>query len=399
MGEYKSRRFSVPQRSLLILGPRGTGKSTFIRRELKPQLEIDLLSSKDFRVLSKDPSELESMVAHLSKNETVFIDEIQKLPILLDEVHRLIEKYKIKFYLTGSSARKIKREGVNLLAGRASVRKFFPLSMVELGEKVKIQDLIFRGTLPGSLFSVDDEEANDFLWSYVNTYLKEEIFQESLTRNIQEFTHFIEVAGQYHGQIINFENISREIGKSGDTVRSWFQILSDTLVGDLLLPCPLKIYPRETQHPKFYYFDPGVARAAEGHKTVQGIPEKQGYYFETIILNELRSYISYANLDMKIFYYNVPSVGDIDFVVEVRKKTLNASAKYIAIEVKNATTWDAKFEKVLRVFADKKPEKLLKSVGVYRGSRRLTRDGVHVFPVESFVQQLWSGKLLSDGDI
>ena len=280
-----TRVFLSTKRSLLLLGARGTGKSTFIRDTLKPKLTIDLLKTSDFRMLKQNPSELESMTGFLKKNDTVFIDEVQKIPELLNEVHRLIEDKKLTFYLSGSSARKLRKEGVNLLAGRATTRRFYPLSLKEISKQVPVSKLLTTGLLPMAVNSSSPEEVNDYLFSYVDTYLKEEIFQEGITRNVDLFSKFIELAGQYHAQIMNFENISREIGKSGDTIKTWFQILQDTLIGDYLEPYPLNFQSRETKHSKFYFFDHGIARAAEGVKNLPVPQEKLGFYLESIILN------------------------------------------------------------------------------------------------------------------
>ena len=295
------RIYEKPKSSILLLGPRGTGKSTFIKTEAEPDLIIDLLKQETYRKLSLHPSLLEEMLSHLKPQQSVLIDEIQKIPALLDEVHRLIEDKNIIFYLTGSSARKLKKEGTNLLAGRALSKKIFCLSLKEIGSACSIQNLLFSGSLPKAVTEKNPDQINDFLFTYVETYLKEEVFQEGLTRNLNEFSKFIEVAGQYHGQIVNLANLSREIGKSGDTIKSWFQILQDTLIGQLIEPYPLKIADKETKHPRFYYFDCGVARAAQGVSNIEEIPEQRGFYLETIILNEIKTYLEVHRKKYKIF--------------------------------------------------------------------------------------------------
>lgn len=383
------RIYKRSEKSTLLLGPRGTGKSTFFKNELKPDLTLDLLRHSTFRQLSLDPSSLEAMVSHLKKKQSVFIDEIQRLPELLNEVHRLIEEKGLVFFLTGSSARKLRRAGTNLLAGRAASKKIFPLCLREIGGSRPLEYLIEFGQLPKAVTETDGRAANEFIFSYVETYLKEEIFQEALVRNLSEFSKFVELAGQYHGQILNFENISRELGKSGDTVKSWFQILQDTLVGYILEPYPLNIVARESKHPRFYYFDCGVARAAEGLTSLTEAAERRGHYFESIILNELKVYLEVQGLPYKIYYYSAANTGDIDFIVELKKKSISSPAKLVCIEVKLAKNWKPEFGNILQKIQAEKPKEIIKTIGIYSGDRRLTKGALSILPLDDFVSLLW----------
>lgn len=391
--KYK-RVYSVPPTSILLLGPRGTGKSTFIKSEVKPDFIIDLLKNSSFRPLSLNPSLLEEWVAHLKSGQSILIDEIQKIPALLDEVHRLIEDRQLHFILTGSSARKLKKSSANLLAGRALSKKMYPLTLYEIGNKFSLEQLLNSGCLPRAVTEKNTEILQEYLFSYVETYLKEEIFQEGLTRNLNDFTKFIELAGRYHGQILNLENIAREVGKSGDTVKSWFQILKDTLVGYTIDPYPLNLMPKESKHPRFYFFDCGVARAAEGISTLSEIPERKGFYFETLILNELKTYFEVKKKQHKIFYYSVSSWGDLDFVIEVKKKTMSAPSQLIGIEVKYSKVWKPEFDKVLSKILTERKKQMIKSIGIYTGDKRLTRNSIEVLPLNLFIELLWSGKLI-----
>lgn len=387
------RVYKVEKYSIMLLGPRGTGKSTFIKNELKPDLVIDLLKQENLRKLSLNPSKLVEFVAHLKKGQTVLIDEIQKVPELLDEVHRLIEELGLVFFLTGSSARKLKTSGANLLAGRATSRKMYPLSLKEIGRSRTISSLLFSGQLPRPVTESQENLINDFLFSYVETYLKEEIFQEGIVRNLNDFSKFVEVAGQYHGQILNYESLAREVGKSGDTIKSWFQIFTDTLVGSLIEAYPIKMAPRESKHPKFYFFDCGVARAAQGMSKLEDIPEQRGYYFETIILNEIKTYIEVTQKRFKVFYYSISSTGDVDFIVETKRKTLSQPSEFVGIEIKLSKVWKPEFENLLSKIKEARPKQLKKCIGIYQGDQRLTRGTFEVFPVAQFVEMLWSGKL------
>ncbi len=388
------RIYSVFTQSVLVLGPRGTGKSSFIKNIIKPNLTIDLLKTSTFKALLKNPSDLEDMILHLTKGNIVFIHEIQKIPDLLNEVHRLIEDRKIKFILTWSSARKLKSAGVNLLAGRALNKKFFPLTIHEIEKFKPISALVFSGLLPNSVKLNDQDDINDYLFSYVDTYLKEEIFQEGLSRNLSQFTQFIELAGQYHGQIISFENISREIGVSGDTVKAWFQILEDTLLGQFIEPYKLNFFKKEVKHSKFYFFDCGIARAAEGIKSLDSVSEKNGFYFESIILNELKAFKEVSKKDFSLFFYSISGGGDIDFIIETKKKTLSKPSEYLLLNIKYSKTWKTTFQKFDQIIIEKSENRCLKSIGIYQGSHRLKKDKTDIYPTYEFIEALWKGKIL-----
>lgn len=372
------------------MGPRGVGKSTFVQDQIKPDLSLDLLNAKTYRKLSLDPSSLEEMVAPLKKNQIVFIDEIQKIPALLDEVHRLIESKKIKFIMTGSSARKLKRGGANLLAGRALGLKMYPLTLHELAN-YKINDVLKYGTLP-SVFQ-KGKAIEEYLYSYVENYLKEEIFQESLSRNLNQFSLFTQAAGQYHGQILNYENISREIGLSGDTINSWFQILEDTLVGSRLKAYTPGVFKRENKHPKFYWFDSGVAWATTGNNFDEIPAEYKGYQFEALILNELRTYFETNRKKYEIFYFAIPQIGDIDFIIRTRRKTLSQPEQIVTVEVKSSTKLKNGFDKINQALAEKIPQKIQAQLAVYLGQDHLKKNGLEVLPLDLFIKKLWRHEL------
>lgn len=384
------RAYPKMKQSILILGARGVGKSTFVREQLQPDMEIDLLHTLTRRSLSLNPSGLEDRVSHLRSGNTVFIDEIQKIPELLDEVHRLIEKKKIKFILTGSSARKLKQKGTNLLAGRALGQKMFPLSLYELKD-YDIERVLKYGTLP--TIHSSDVDPQEYLSSYVEYYLREEVFQESLTRNLNEFSQFTSIAGQYQGQILNYENVGRELGKSGDTIKSWFQILEDTLVGMRIPAYEAKVFTRENKHPKFYFFDSGVAWAATGQDFNDIPAEYKGYQFESLILNEVRTYFECHRKKIEITFLSVPETGDIDFIFKTKKKNLSDSEKIISLEIKATPNWKNGFEKMSLSLKTKAPKRVQRSLAVYLGKERLTKSSLEIFPLKDFVRELWSGNI------
>jgi len=386
-----SRLYRIPSATYFLFGPRGVGKSTWVRQNVHVDLEIDLLSQRKFLQLQRDAGHLEALTAPLPDNATVFIDEIQKLPELLDEVHRLIESRSLNFVLTGSSARKLRRAGANLLGGRAHTYKMFPFSLKELADRVPLQELAMLGTLPRVVMNL--AEAEETLISYVETYLREEIREEALVRRVDEFARFLEVSGRFHAQVLNFQNVAREAGKSASTIQSWYQILEETLLGTRLVAYRPGFKVREVEHPKFYWFDPGVARIAAGQNQGDVDSLWLGFAFETHILNEILIRREVSRGKEGVFYYGSPSGGEIDFIVETRKKTINRPAEFVSIEVKQATKWKREFEGPSRALKSAAGETHKRMMGVYQGSDVLSYDGFEVYPVPVFVDLLHRGEL------
>lgn len=388
------RLYSVPSHSFFLLGPRGVGKSTWIRQRGGYELAIDLLRHTTLLELQRDPTLLEAKTAHLKEGSTVFIDEIQKLPALLDEVHRLMEDRRLEFILTGSSARKLNRTGANLLAGRAHTRKMFSFSLAELGSRFPMESLLRMGTLP--IVLRDPALAEETLASYVGTYLQEEIKEESLVRRVEQFSRFLSIAGQLNGNVLSMENVARETGKSAKTIQSWYQILQETLLGSMLEPYRPSFKVRESAHSKFYWSDCAVARVAAGLAWEDLDRVWMGYGFETIILNEIKIYLEHSRKNYGIFYYGTPGAGEIDFIVETRRKTINRPQKFVTIEVKYAEKWKRDFEGPSRSLRDAAGSSHYRMVGVYMGNERLTFDGFEVYPLADFVEELHRGTLFED---
>ena len=257
-----TRLLKAPGRSFFLFGPRGVGKTTWLKAILPNVSFFDLLDSALYLELSQKPGNLEAMVGNLPQDSWVVIDEIQKIPNLLDEVHRLMETKRWKFALCGSSARKLRRGGVNLLGGRAVTRNLDAFSYGELGDAYNVEFSLQWGLLP--LVQFDRENAPDILSSYVNTYIKEEIREEGIVRRLPPFLRFLSIAGQLNGQLVNGQNISREAGVPRSSVDVYFSILEDTLLGHFLPAYRPNVKVREQTRPKVYWFDPGVARAAAG---------------------------------------------------------------------------------------------------------------------------------------
>jgi len=380
-----------PDRSFFLFGPRGTGKSTWLRQVLPDAFRLDLLDASLFLELSRDPHRLEALIGNRPAGAWVVLDEIQKVPALLDEVHRLMELRRWRFALCGSSARKLRRGGANLLAGRALTLSMESLSAAELGVEFDLDLALNWGLLPFVLN--DSGHAADILFAYVNTYLKEELQAEGLIRNVPPFVRFLAVAGQLNGQMVNVQNISREASVARSTVDTYFAILTDTLVGHILPAWRPGLKVREAAQPKFYWFDPGVARAAAGLLRDPADRQWQGLALETLVYHELRVYNEISGKHRPVSYYRTPAGVEVDFIVETSHRRQGTSAHVVALEVKRADRWDRSWDKALRNLADMAGVKVDRMIGVYCGSRRYEFDKVTVVPVSEFLKELFDGEV------
>ena len=327
------------RKSVFLFGPRQVGKSTLVKHLLADvdYLGIDLLKGDILLKYKANPSLLRAETEFLAKNRDkafVLIDEIQKCPELLNEVHYLIEEFRgrISFILTGSSARKLKRVSVNMLAGRAWQFLLFPFTHLELGERFNLDNALLTGTLP----PVIDENLEDSfrtLKSYVQTYLKEEILDEAIVRNIGAFSRFLDMAADQSGKIVNFSTISREAGVSSKTVKGYYQILEDTLIAIKLEPYLKSFRKRLTMHPKYYLFDIGVINAINGRTSVSSVKGSTiyGMLFEHFVILESFRLIHYAEKPYRVFHWRTSHGAEVDLVVE-------AADMLWAIEIKSSST-------------------------------------------------------------
>lgn len=330
------RHFSH-RHSFFLFGPRGTGKSTLLKKRFDPAgcLWLDLLDSKMEDQFSRNPSELFAIVKALPNEIShIIIDEIQKVPRLLDEVHRLIEETDKIFILTGSSARKLKHGGANLLAGRAFVHHLFPLSCFELKDRFNLDHALHWGTLPKIFKLLDDAEKELYLRSYADTYLKEEIWNEQIIRKLPPFRRFLEVAAQANGKIINYANIARDVGVDDKTIKEYFLVLEDTMIGFFLEPFHNSFRKRLVEKPKFYFFDPGIVRSLSRRLSVPLTPKTAAYgeAFEHFILLEFQRLGSYFQPEYRFSFIRTSSDVEIDLVVERPGKPL------LCIEIKSSDT-------------------------------------------------------------
>lgn len=328
-------------RSFFLFGARGTGKSTWLHHQFKPvnPFWVDLLDPDHEDRYQRNPKMLEHDILgliHINKKpDWVIIDEVQKVPKLLDIVHRLIENEKIKFVLTGSSARKLKRGQANLLGGRALTYALFPLTFHEMAESFNLDQVLQFGSLPLICLSNNEHEKITLLRSYVQTYLKEEILIEQLVRNIVPFKGFLEISAQMNGQRLNYEKIAHELKVDNKTVQSYFDILEETYLGVKLPAFHRSIRKSQLFSPKFYWFDLGVQRFLSGE--IRSLLTKKtfayGQAFETFLINEILRYNSYLELDYKASYLQTKNGPEIDLILSRGKEN-------IAIEIKSAENVD-----------------------------------------------------------
>ena len=379
-----TRLLSAPTQSIFLFGPRGTGKSTWIRERYPEAKTYDLLDTGEALRLSKDPQALYRELVLLPANSWVVIDEVQKVPALLDEVHRLIESNRLRFILSGSSARKLRRGGVNLLAGRAITTSMFPLVSAELSFELDIAERLRYGTLPMAVVGGDEE---GYLRSYAETYLDQEIRAEALIRNFGAFARFLEIAACQNGQMTNATAIARDAGISRHTVQNHFDILVDTLLGYWLPAWKLKSATKQVQQSKFYFFDCGVARALTGRLPYPPTHEELGPLLETFILHELRAYLSYTGRHYALHFWRTYDGVEVDILCE----TMDG---FVAIEIKAASRWDKRFNRGLHRVREALGINKTTCYGVYLGERQSLWDDIHIMPVIDFLKQLWSAELL-----
>ena len=383
------RLLQRPDRSFFLFGPRGTGKSTWLQQVLPDALRLDLLDASLFLELSRDPHRLEALVGSEPEGNWVVLDEIQKIPALLDEVHRLMESRRWRFALCGSSARKLRRGGANLLAGRALTLSMESFSAAELVDEFNLDFALGWGLLP--FVRNEPDAAADILAAYVNTYLKEELQAEGLIRNVPPFVRFLAVAGQLNGQILNVQNISREAAVARSTVDTYFAVLNDTLVGHMLPSWRPGLKVREAAQPKFYWFDPGVARAAAGLLRDPMDRLWQGAALETLLYHELRVYNEISRKHRPIAYYRTPAGVEVDFVIETARRRPQKPPRVVAIEVKRSERWDRSWGKPMLSLEASAGVKVDRMIGVYCGLRNYRFDNIRVWPVKDFVKALFAG--------
>jgi len=382
-----TRTLPTPESAFFLFGPRGTGKSTWLRTRFEEALVVNLLTPENTVRYSRDPSLLRAQVLARSTTDWIVVDEVQRVPALLDEVHFLMEEEGYRnFALTGSSARKLKRGAANLLAGRAALRRLYPLTSREVGFSVPVEQLLRYGSMPLSVVASDDRAREDYLRAFVTTYLTQEIRAEGLVRDLGGFSRFLDVAALAAGQTTNVSGLARDAAVSRETARGYFEILVDTLVGDWLPAYRPRARIKEVAHPKFYWFDPGVLHAAAGGFDQPMPADWDGVLLEHLVHGELCAYLDYASVRGSLGYWAIPSGGEVDFVWWYGRNV-------VAIEVKAARRFRREFLSGLRTF-DGGTEGTVTSYLVYRGEEELEVDGIRVLPVDRFIRRLHAGEII-----
>ncbi|MBN2689947.1 MAG: ATP-binding protein [Gammaproteobacteria bacterium] len=361
--------------SIMLFGPRGTGKTYWLKQQFPNNLFFDLLHSETYLELSANPSLLENRIPN-AYDGWIILDEIQKIPALLNEVHRLIEHKKLRFILTGSSARSLRRKGVNLLAGRALTYHMHPLTAQELSDDFDLHYALQYGTLPKAY---QTKKPTNYLKSYVKTYLKEEVQQEALTRNLNLFTRFLTVASFTQGEVLNYTNIAREIGSNRQTVTNFFEILEDILIASRI-PIFNKRAKRDLiAQPKFYYFDTGVFRVIRPRGPLDSDEELSGASLETLFLQQARAINDYLELNYEIYYWRTHYQHEVDFV-------FYGPHGLLAFEIKRKQQLTSKDFRGIKLFKNDYP--MASCYVIYGGHRKYFEQNIQVIPFEETILNL-----------
>ncbi len=377
------RFLQPPKASFFLFGPRGTGKSTWLRRKFPHSLWLDLLEPDLDRELSARPERLRQYLAAEPGVRDVIIDEVQRAPELLPVVHQLLEEKRgLRFVLTGSSARKLRRTGVDLLGGRASRCSMHPFMAAELGPAFDLDRALHEGLVPGVCRAVEPDRA---LRAYLALYVREEVKSEGLVRNLGAFSRFLEVISLSHGSVVNLANVARECQVSRSTVEGYLDVFED-----LLLAYRIPVFTRRAkrilaQHPKLYWFDAGVFRSVRPAGPLDRPSELEGAALEGLVAQHLRAWIDYGENGEILSYWRTKSGSEVDFIVYGR-------SGLSAIEVKNSSSVHPADTRGLNAFLDDYPEAT--AILLYRGTRRLKLDRVHCIPCERFLLNLRPGKPL-----
>ncbi len=374
-----------PNQSAFLWGPRKTGKSTYLKGQFPNSLIFDFLKTDLFFEFSKNPSLLREQILAQDERilrQPIILDEVQKIPKVLDEVHWLIENKGLRFILCGSSARKLKRGQANLLGGRAWRYEMFPLVSAELGD-VDLLRALNHGTIP--IHYLQDKHQKS-LKAYVQDYLKEEVMDEGLTRNIPAFSRFFDAMGYSHGELTNYSNIARDCGVDSKTVKEYYQILIDTLLGTMIEPFK-KRQSRQviTKAGKFYLFDVGIAGCITKRHIVEAKGEDFGKAFEHFIFMEMLAYRSYRDLDFPINFWRTKTGLEVDFVL---------GGGEIAIEVKGTSRVDKQDLHSLVAFEEEFSPR--RSFLVCNERRERVHSSIRIMPWKKFLDCLWEGKIIRD---
>lgn len=371
------RIFESPKQSFFLFGPRGVGKSTWLKQKYPDAIWIDLLEPDVFRSYSARPERLKEIILANPRKQTAVIDEIQRVPELLSTIHSLIEKkLKIQFVLTGSSSRKLKRTSVDLLAGRVIRETLHPFIATELGEKFHLENALNIGLLPLVMMAQDP---GSVLRTYASLYVREEVQMEGLVRNIGNFSRFLEAISFSHGSLLNISNVARECEIERKVVEGYVTILEDLLLAHRIPVFTKRAKRAVISHTKFYYFDAGVYRSMRPSGPLDKSEEIEGCALEGLVAQHLLAWNSYRKEKNRIYFWRTPSGTEVDFVVY-------GPDAFWAIEVKNAGRIRPEDLRSLKSFKSDYPEST--AYLLYRGKERLMKDGILCLPCAEFLLRL-----------
>jgi predicted AAA+ superfamily ATPase len=375
-GVMYSRLIRPPTRkSFFLFGPRGTGKTTWVKAAFPDSVYIDLLEAELFNDLTANPQRLGNFIPRDFQGWVV-IDEVQRVPDLLHEIHRLIESKKYHFVLTGSSARKLRRKGPNLLAGRALTYYMHPLSVAELGNDFRLEHSLWYGQLPAVYQETDPKK---YLEAYVRTYLEEEIRQEGLTRNLSAFARFLEAASFSQGSVLNISSVARECHIERKSVESYFSVIEDLMIAHRIPVFSRRAKRRLASHPKFYFFDAGVYRTLRPMGPLDSSDEVDGIAVETLFLQELIALNSALDLGYRVYYWRTSNDREVDFV-------LYGPRGLLAFEIKRTTRVTQAMLGGLRSFVADYP--MASAHFVYMGNRRMNEGDIDIIPALQILKDL-----------
>ncbi|MBI2634124.1 ATP-binding protein [Candidatus Peregrinibacteria bacterium] len=363
------------KKSFFLFGPRGTGKTTWLKTNFPKAVYVDLLEAELFNDLLANPSRIEQLIPPDFKNY-IIIDEVQRVPALLNEIHRLIEKQKLKFILTGSSARKLYHRGTNLLAGRALTFHLYPLTAAELGRDFSLKHSLAFGHLPSTF---NENNPKKYLESYVMTYLEQEIQQEGVTRNLGAFSRFLEAASFSQGSILNVSEVARECAVHRKSVENYFSILEYLMIARKLPLFSKRAKRRLLAHSKFYFFDVGVYRTLRPSGPLDAPEEIEGIALESLVLQELIAMNDYHGWNYKLSFWKTQTGNEVDFV-------LHGSKGFFGMEIKRTSKILYHHLKNLKIFLKDYPQ--AKGLILYGGTRKLWEGNIQIVPVADFLANM-----------
>jgi len=377
METYIPRFFKEPGQSFFLFGPRGTGKSTFLKHQYADALWIDLLKPDIFRTYAARPERIIELVHGNPDKHIVIVDEVQKVPEILSAIHSLIEeKVNKRFILTGSSARKLKRTGIDLLAGRVLLRTLHPFMISELTMESAFENILNYGLLP---IVISSENPKDVLETYISLYMREEVQLEGIVRNIGNFSRFLESISFSHGALLNISNVARDCHVERKVVEGYVKILED-----ILLAFQIQVFTKRAKralvsHPKFYFFDTGVFRALRPKGPLDRPEEIEGAALEGLIVQHLKAWSAYRDNDYEIFFWCSRGGVEVDFV-------LYGENDIFAIEVKNADRVRPEYLRSLIAFRQDYPQS--NAIFLYRGKEKLLKKNILCIPCDDFLKEL-----------